>query len=52
MQHYFLGDQDLNGFVENLMAKCPVNCIIPTNQNHANIQGDFDDLVPWLMAAD
>ena len=27
------------------------NCIIPTNQNHANIQGDFDELVPWLMAA-
>jgi sulfhydrogenase subunit alpha len=28
------------------------NCIIPTNQNHANIQQDFNDLVPWLMAAD
>ena len=28
------------------------NCIIPTNQNHANIQGDFDVLVPELIAAD
>jgi sulfhydrogenase subunit alpha len=27
------------------------NCIIPTGQNHANIQGDFDALVPWLMEA-
>jgi coenzyme F420-reducing hydrogenase alpha subunit len=26
------------------------NCIIPTNQNHANIQGDFDKLVPDLVA--
>jgi len=26
------------------------NCIIPTNQNHANIQGDFDKLVPELLA--
>jgi len=26
------------------------NCIIPTNQNHANIQGDFDKLVPELIA--
>jgi len=28
------------------------NCIIPTNQNHANIQNDFDKLVPELIAAD
>lgn len=28
------------------------NCIIPTGQNHANIQGDFDKLVPELLAAD
>ena len=28
------------------------NCIIPTNQNHANIQCDFDRLVPELLAAD
>jgi sulfhydrogenase subunit alpha len=28
------------------------NCIIPTGQNHANIQADFDELLPWLMAAD
>lgn len=28
------------------------NCIIPTNQNHANIQGDFDALLPHLMATD
>jgi coenzyme F420-reducing hydrogenase alpha subunit len=28
------------------------NCIIPTNQNHANIQGDFDTLVPELLAAE
>ncbi len=27
------------------------NCIIPTNQNHANIQRDFDKLVPELLAA-
>jgi coenzyme F420-reducing hydrogenase alpha subunit len=26
------------------------NCIIPTNQNHANIQNDFDKLVPELVA--
>lgn len=25
------------------------DCIIPTNQNHANIQGDFDKLVPELL---
>ncbi|MBT7668322.1 MAG: Ni/Fe hydrogenase subunit alpha [Bdellovibrionales bacterium] len=25
------------------------NCIIPTNQNHANIQMDFDALVPELL---
>jgi len=28
------------------------NCIIPTNQNHANIQADFDALLPVLMAAE
>jgi coenzyme F420-reducing hydrogenase alpha subunit len=28
------------------------NCIIPTGQNHANIQNDFNALLPWLMAAD
>ena len=28
------------------------NCIIPTNQNHANIQSDFEKLVPELLAAD
>ncbi|MDP6470362.1 MAG: nickel-dependent hydrogenase large subunit [Pseudomonadales bacterium] len=28
------------------------NCIIPTNQNHGNIQRDFDKLVPELLAAD
>lgn len=28
------------------------NCIIPTNQNHANIQGDFDALLTALMATD
>ena len=27
------------------------NCIIPTNQNHANIQLDFEKLVPELMEA-
>jgi sulfhydrogenase subunit alpha len=27
------------------------NCIIPTGQNHANIQADFDALLPWLMEA-
>ncbi len=26
------------------------NCIIPTNQNHANIQADFDVLLPHLLA--
>jgi len=26
------------------------NCIIPTNQNHANIQADFEKLVPELLA--
>ena len=25
------------------------NCIIPTNQNHGNIQADFEDLVPQLL---
>ena len=28
------------------------NCIIPTGQNHANIQADFDALLPWLLEAD
>jgi coenzyme F420-reducing hydrogenase alpha subunit len=28
------------------------NCIIPTNQNHANIQNDFEKLVPELVARD
>lgn len=28
------------------------NCIIPTNQNHANIQNDFTALLPQLLAAD
>jgi len=28
------------------------NCIIPTNQNHGNIQLDFDKLVPEMIAAD
>jgi sulfhydrogenase subunit alpha len=28
------------------------NCVIPTNQNHANIQRDFEKLVPELLAAD
>jgi len=28
------------------------DCIIPTGQNHANIQGDFDALLPWLLAQD
>ncbi len=27
------------------------NCIIPTNQNHANIQHDFDKLLPELLEA-
>ncbi|EKD27340.1 MAG: nickel-dependent hydrogenase large subunit, partial [uncultured bacterium] len=27
------------------------NCIIPTNQNHANIQNDFNKLVPELLNA-
>ena len=27
------------------------NCIIPTGQNHANIQADFDALLPWLLDA-
>jgi coenzyme F420-reducing hydrogenase alpha subunit len=27
------------------------NCIIPTGQNHANIQADFDKLVPELLDA-
>jgi coenzyme F420-reducing hydrogenase alpha subunit len=27
------------------------DCIIPTNQNHGNIQGDFEKLVPELLAA-
>ncbi len=27
------------------------NCIIPTGQNHANIQSDFNKLVPELLAA-
>ncbi len=28
------------------------NCIIPTNQNHNNIQHDFEKLVPELLEAD
>lgn len=28
------------------------DCIIPTGQNHANIQADFDALLPWLMATE
>jgi coenzyme F420-reducing hydrogenase alpha subunit len=28
------------------------NCIIPTGQNHANIQDDFDALLPRLIAAE
>ncbi|MBI9097086.1 MAG: nickel-dependent hydrogenase large subunit [Spirochaetaceae bacterium] len=28
------------------------NCIIPTNQNHGNIQLDFDKLVPEMLEAD
>lgn len=28
------------------------NCVIPTNQNHANIQHDFEKLLPELIAAD
>jgi len=28
------------------------NCVIPTNQNHANIQHDFEKIVPELLAAD
>ncbi|MFC1498948.1 Ni/Fe hydrogenase subunit alpha [Verrucomicrobiota bacterium] len=28
------------------------NCIIPTNQNHANIQKDMDKLVPEMIEAD
>jgi len=28
------------------------NCIIPTNQNHGNIQVDFEELVPQLLAQD
>jgi coenzyme F420-reducing hydrogenase alpha subunit len=27
------------------------NCIIPTNQNHGNIQQDMEALVPELLAA-
>jgi len=27
------------------------DCIIPTNQNHGNIQGDFEKLVPELLGA-
>ncbi len=27
------------------------DCIIPTNQNHANIQADFDKLVPEMLKA-
>jgi len=28
------------------------DCIIPTGQNHANIQADFDVLLPWLLEQD
>jgi sulfhydrogenase subunit alpha len=31
----------------NLCTKA--NCIIPTNQNHANIQHDMEDLVPQIL---
>ncbi len=34
---------DENGLVTN------ANCIIPTNQNHANIQKDFEALVPGIL---
>jgi sulfhydrogenase subunit alpha len=39
------------GYDENGMC-LGGNCIIPTNQNHANIQDDFDKLVPQLVAQD
>lgn len=35
---------DFNGFCTG------ADCIIPTGQNHANIQADFDALLPWLLA--
>lgn len=35
---------DFNGFCTG------ADCIIPTGQNHANIQADFDVLLPWLLA--
>jgi coenzyme F420-reducing hydrogenase alpha subunit len=28
------------------------DCVIPTNQNHANIQGDFNALAPMLSGKD
>lgn len=28
------------------------DCIIPTGQNHANIQADFEALLPWLLEQD
>jgi coenzyme F420-reducing hydrogenase alpha subunit len=34
---------DANGFCTK------ANCIIPTNQNHANIQLDMEALVPQIM---
>ena len=31
-------------------GKCTkANCIIPTNQNHANIQKDMEELVPQIL---
>lgn len=38
------------GYDKNLMCTGG-NCIIPTNQNHANIQLDLEVLVPKLLAA-
>jgi coenzyme F420-reducing hydrogenase alpha subunit len=41
--HSYVYDDDL--------ACVSADCVIPTNQNHGNIQGDFDVLVPRLLAA-
>ncbi len=43
LYHYYEYDKD--GICTD------ADCIIPTNQNHANIQADFDKLVPELLAA-
>jgi coenzyme F420-reducing hydrogenase alpha subunit len=40
----------VHDYTLNEKGKCTkANCIIPTNQNHANIQKDMEALVPGIL---